>query len=102
MMYNIYIMKKSLYPQRTQISLSHHLKTTIEDRATIHGESLSEYLRKAAIIRMALDDIEITILKRVATAVIGKIPKHKSGWKDVSSLSLWQQGERHHESEHRP
>lgn len=94
-------MKHILYPNRTQISLSDDIKHRIEQRATLNNESLSEYIRKSALIRMALEDTEKNALKLVANAVIGKVQKQNSGWATTTNIADWQRKERISENDHR-
>jgi len=94
-------MKQAVCPNRTQISLSDDIKALIESRAFMRGESLSEYLRKAAVVRMALEDVDKADLALIADAVIGKIQKGNSGWKHVSDIGAWQKKEREYEDKHR-
>lgn len=65
------------------------------------AESLSEYLRKAAMLRMALEDVGKSNLKLVAKAIVGTVSKSKSGWRNVSNLSGWQRELRRDEDRHR-
>ncbi|MEK7064728.1 MAG: hypothetical protein AAB973_03935 [Patescibacteria group bacterium] len=94
-------MNTAIYPIRTQISLSTDLKRLIEASRTRLNESLSEYLRRAAILRMMLEDREKNDLQTVAMAVIGNVAKSKSGWNQVKNISSWQKQERRNEDRHR-
>lgn len=94
-------MKQAIYSSRTQISLSPELKKLIESEGQLLKESLSEYLRKAAILRMVLDANKAKQLELVAEAVVGKVARNKSGWKDIKNISLWQSNLRKDESKHR-
>lgn len=102
MYYDYIIMQTAIYPVRTQISLSDDLKKLIAVRGNRLNESLSEYLRKAAIIRMALEDMETGDLKTVAQSVVGGVSRRDSGWRSVKDISVWQRQERRHEDQHRP
>lgn len=95
-------MNTAIYPTRTQISLSPALKKLVETRSTISNESLSEYLRRAAVLRMAIEDVERNDLKLIAQTVIGSVPKSKSGWKNVKNIGEWQRKLRKDEDRHRP
>jgi hypothetical protein len=101
MYYDYIIMNRAVYPIRTQISLSPQLKRLIKIRGGGLDESLSEYLRKAAILRMALEDIDRNDLRRVAMTVIGGVSKQKGGWSREKSVSSWQSRVRRDEDEHR-
>ena len=92
---------KQAYPLRTQISLSPQLRNLIDIQKVHMGESLSEYLRKAAILRMVAENIEKKDLNLVAEAIIGKVLKNKSGWKKIKDVSGWQRKERENEDKHR-
>ena len=95
-------MNTAIYPTRTQISLSPALKKLVETRSIISNESLSEYLRRAAVLRMAIEDVERNDLKLIAQTVIGSVPKSKSGWKNVKNIGEWQRKLRKDEDRHRP
>jgi len=60
---------------RTQISLTTVLKKLIEDKASLRGESLSEYLRKAAMLKILLEEDEKEELEKLTDMVIGARPK---------------------------
>lgn len=94
-------MKVAIHTNRTQISLSTQLKALIKSQGALYGESLSEYLRKAALLRLALEEMERKELELTAEAVIGSIPKDKSGWKKIKDVSKWQRQERKREEIHR-
>lgn len=95
-------MNTAIYPIRTQISLSPELKKLIEMRGAVLNEGLSEYLRRAAILRMAVEDVERNDLKLIAQTVVGSVPKSKSGWKNVKNIGEWQRKLRKNEDRHRP
>ncbi len=94
-------MNDAIYPLRTQISLSPDLKRLIEASGAKLKESLSGYLRRAAILRMMLEDIEKTDLKMVAGTVVGNVTKPRSGWRQTKNVSVWQRQERQNENRHR-
>lgn len=94
-------MKTITTPLRTQISLSPALKKLIVERGSALDESMSEYLRRAAIIRMALEENEASDLKLIADAVVGKVSPKDSGWKDIKDIAAWQRENRKHENLHR-
>lgn len=95
-------MKTVTNPLRTQISLSPALKKLIVERGSAQDESMSEYLRRAAIIRMALEENEVNDLKLIADAVVGKVSPKDSGWKGVKDIAAWQRRTRRYEDRHRP
>jgi len=94
-------MQRTLYTQRTQISLSPKLRELIDAQRLLWQESLSEYLRKAAILRIALEDLEKQDLSYLANAVVGQVSKKTSGWKNIRDISLWQKKLRKDENKHR-
>ena len=95
-------MNTAIYPIRTQISLSPELKKLIEVRGAVLNEGLSEYLRRAAVLRMAVEDMERNDLKLIAQTVVGNVPKSKSGWKNVKNIGELQSQLRKNEDRHRP
>lgn len=75
---------------RTQITLTKKLKKIVEDMASERGESLSEFLRKAAMIRVLVEDQGKEDLGRVAKRVIGSIDLKKHPvWKSKSGIYKW-------------
>lgn len=46
------------YSLRTQISLSRSLRKLIDMERKIYGETLAEYLRRAVLLRLALESEE--------------------------------------------
>lgn len=95
-------MKPATTPIRTQISLSLALKQLIEAKEAVTGEGLSKYFRKAALIRLVLEETEQADLKLVADAVVGSVSLQNSGWKNERDIAEWQRKERRHEDRHRP
>ncbi len=75
---------------RTQITLTDQLKYHVEQMASQRGESLSEYLRKAAIIRLLLEKQEQEDLKKLANRVVGsiKINNHPN-WNSKEEIYRW-------------
>lgn len=94
-------MKTITTPLRTQISLSPALKKLIIERGLARDESMSEYLRRAAIIRMALEENEANDLKLIADTIVGKVSPKDSGWNNVKNIVAWQQKNRKYEDIHR-
>lgn len=76
---------------RTQISLTPSIKRAIEAKRRLTGESLSAYLRKAALIRLSLDDEEKKELKLLAKNFVGTLSwkKNHSNWKNKQSVKSW-------------
>lgn len=71
-------------------------------RGAVKNESLSEYLRQAALLRMMLEDVERNDLKLIAKTVVGGVSKSKSGWKNIKNIGEWQRQLRKNEDQHRP
>lgn len=75
---------------RTQITLTQILKNEVETIASEKGESLSEYLRKAAIIRLLLEKQEKEDLSKLADKVIGSIKaENHPNWKTKADIYAW-------------
>ena len=75
---------------RTQITLTKNIKSLVADIASEKGESLSEYLRKAALIRILLDRQEKEDLEKIAKSLIGsvKLSNHPE-WSTPSKVYKW-------------
>lgn len=73
--------------QRTQIYLPEELRREIDQHRKAHGESLTDYLRKAAKERLEKDKKRKAQLKKLAEE-LGKGIK-KSGWEGIDVLK-WQ------------
>ena len=82
---------------RTQISLTRSIKKAIEVKARILGESLSEYLRKAALIRLASEEEEERELKTLARNFVGGSSwnKNHTNWTTRKSVKEWKVKIRH-------
>lgn len=75
---------------RTQISLTPSIKRAIEAKRRLTGESLSAYLRKAALIRLLAEEEEEEDLKRLAKAVIGSVSlKNHPEWSTKTRIRCW-------------
>jgi DNA repair photolyase len=76
---------------RTQISLTPSIKKAIEAKKRLTGESLSAYLRKAALIRLAGEEEEEKELKRLANSFVGagKWKKTHPNWGNKKSAQKW-------------
>lgn len=75
---------------RTQITLTARLKQLIEESAANQGQSLSEYLRRAALLRLYVDQNEKGKLKRLSGSVIGSVDirKHPE-WNTERKVIAW-------------
>ena len=76
---------------RTQISLTGTIKKAIEVKARLLGESLSEYLRKAALIRLATEEEEEKELKTLARNFVGRSSwdKNHTNWATKERVKDW-------------
>lgn len=75
---------------RTQITLTQNLKALVTDMANERGESLSEYLRRAALIKLLLDKQEKEDLEKIAMRVIGSIDiKNHPEWSTKNKVYKW-------------
>ena len=75
---------------RTQITLTKNIKKLIEKHARTTGESLSEYLRKAAMVRLLIENKDQNQLKKLAERVIGSVDlKKHPEWKNEKVVQKW-------------
>lgn len=76
---------------RTQISLTRAIKRAIEAKGRLLGESLSEYLRKAAVIRIMAEEDEERELAAVAKNFVGAGTWKKThpNWKNKAVVETW-------------
>ena len=75
---------------RTQITLTENLKSLVTDMANERGESLSEYLRRAALIKILLDKQEKEDLGKIADSLIGSIKMENHPiWKTKAGIYKW-------------
>lgn len=89
-MINIQTLTSSDKPVRTQITLTEQLKILVEAIAQEKGESLSEYLRKAAIVRLLVEETEKENLVNLAKRVIGSLNlDNHPEWKSRSNIQKW-------------
>ena len=97
MMYYNYIIMKHLQllsdldnAVRTQITLTKTIKRLVENHARTQGESLSEYLRKAALIRLLVENKNKKDLKKLANRMIGSVNlNNHPEWKNEKELQKW-------------
>lgn len=84
---------------RTQITLTEKLKALVEKDALAKGESLSEYLRKAAIERLKSEEDDKKSREKLANEVIGSIDlKNHPVWKTKKGIYKWVRKLREEES----
>lgn len=75
---------------RAQVILTVALKNLIEAKKRITGETLSEYLRKAALLRFLAEEEEEMELKKLANLVVGSVSlKKHPRWKTKKELQAW-------------
>lgn len=76
---------------RTQISLTRAIKRAVEIKGKLLGESLSEYLRKAAVIRIMAEEEEDRELALAAKNFIGAgtWKKNHPRWKNKTAVEAW-------------
>ena len=75
---------------RTQITLTENLKKLIEERTILKNESLSGYLRRAALLLLFLEEKEKQDLEDLANIVIGSVDTKKNPhWSSVSKVRKW-------------
>jgi len=89
------ILEDKNYSIRTQISLSPTLKRLIDIKRKLWGESLAEYLRKAAMMRILTEAEEEEEMKRIVKLTKGCIDKGKYPELDnLAGIVQWQKEER--------
>ncbi|MBI2641596.1 hypothetical protein HYW87_03320 [Candidatus Roizmanbacteria bacterium] len=75
---------------RTQITLTEKLKQLVEKKAVEKDISLSEYLRRAALVSLLVEGDEREELKRLADMVIGSVSSKKNPhWKNKRAVKKW-------------
>ncbi|MDO8570369.1 MAG: hypothetical protein Q7R97_02190 [Candidatus Daviesbacteria bacterium] len=73
--------------QRTQIYLPDDLRKEIDKYLALSGESLAQYLREAAVERLARRKKQKVDLKKLAEDFTSGV--RKSGWEDIDVIK-WQ------------
>jgi len=75
---------------RTQIILTAHLKRLIEARRRITGETISEYIRRSALLRLLSEEEEEKELDRLANFLVGSVSlKKHPEWKSKERVKKW-------------
>jgi len=75
---------------RTQITLTEQLKILVEGMAQEKGESLSEYLRKAAMVRLLVEEDKKQDLEKIALRAVGSLDlKKHPEWKTQKKVYKW-------------
>lgn len=85
---------------RTQILIPRNLREEIEKHRSVTGETLSEYLRRSAIERIAREKKKKADLKKLADEVIGSIKHGEGGWAGVKDTYKYVRKMRQEEDEH--
>lgn len=77
-------------PVRTQITLTAGLKQLVEAAARQRNESLSEYLRRAAALRLVLEQDETVNREELAETIFGsmRLDDHPV-WKSKQAIYRW-------------
>lgn len=90
-MYYHYIIMDTQKTIRTQISLTPQIKKAIEAKKRLTGESLSAYLRKAALIRIGAEQKEKKQLEMLAKTFVGagRWQKNHPHWKNKQETQKW-------------
>lgn len=89
-MKNVPMLSDSDRVVRTQITLTEKLKKLIEERTALKKESLSEYLRRAALILLLVEEKEKTELEDLANLIIGSVDDQKNPqWKSFAQVKKW-------------
>ncbi|MFC1790718.1 hypothetical protein ACFLZP_04530 [Patescibacteria group bacterium] len=75
---------------RSQVVLTRSLKKLIEAKRRLTGETLSQYLRKAALLRLLSEEEEQAELDKLAKLVIGSVSlKNHPQWQTKAKLQGW-------------
>jgi len=89
-MLSLNLMNQNDQTIRTQITLTAGLKKLIEDSAKKKRQSLSEYLRRAALLNLLIDRGEEEDLDKLADRVVGSVDlENHSEWKNKKSINKW-------------
>lgn len=80
---------------RTQITLTEELKDLVEEDAAIKGQSLSEYLRRAASLTLLLNSHNKPTGEELAKRLIGSIDlKKHPEWSTRQKINKWVRDQR--------
>lgn len=75
---------------RTQITLTKKLKQLVEEKAHLRGESLSEYLRRAALVTLLVEEDKKEERRRLAKIMIGSVNLKKNPqWSNKKKIRGW-------------
>lgn len=89
-MRNVNLLSSQDKTVRTQITLTANLKKLIEEKALIKGQSLSAYLRQAALISLIIEQDNKENRKKLADLVIGSVNlKKHTEWNTAEKVRRW-------------
>lgn len=89
-MLNVQMLSKDDKSVRTQITLTEQLKILVEGIAQEKGESLSEYLRKAAMVRLLVEEDKKQDLEKIALRAVGSLDlKKHPEWNTQEKVYNW-------------
>ena len=89
-MINIQTLSSDDKSVRTQITLTEQLKILVEGMAQEKGESLSEYLRKAAMLRLLVEEDRKQGLEKIALRAVGSVDlKKHPEWNTREKVYRW-------------
>jgi len=75
---------------RSQVVLTVRLKQRIEAKRRLTGENLSQYLRKAALLRLTIEEKEKEKLEELAQLVVGSVSlENHPEWQTRKKLNKW-------------
>jgi len=75
---------------RSQVVLTAALKRLIESKRRLTGETLSEYLRQAALLRLWAETEEEEDLDKLADLAVGSVSlTHHPEWQTKAKLQNW-------------
>lgn len=75
---------------RTQVMLTVALKRIIEAKRRLTNESMSQYLRRAALLRVMAEKEEEKRLNNLANLVVGSVDLNDHPeWKNKEKLNKW-------------
>lgn len=84
------LINKSRPTTRTQISLLPEIKKAIEARKRLTGESVSAFLRKAALIRLLAEEEEKKELENLSKLLVGSVSsRNHPEWKTKKKIDKW-------------
>lgn len=89
-MKNVSLLSSEDKTVRTQITLTAQLKKKLEEKSFLKGQSLSEYLRQAALVSLLIEEDKKEERKKLANLVIGSVDLRKHPeWKTAKKVRRW-------------